>query len=588
MKLTFDTLLVKRKRYINDKHFVNILAALIGLIAGAIAVVIKNSVYLIQSLLNSKTLEGIQSYFYFAYPLIGILITVLFIKFVIKSKIEHGIPGVLYSISEKNGYIKKHNLFSSILASALTVGFGGSVGLEGPTVATGSAYGSSIGRFFKLNYKQSITLLAAASTGAMAAIFKAPISGIVFALEVIMIDLTIGSVVPLLISSITAVLTSYLFLGDEHLYHVNIVESFHFDQLIFLTLLAIIAGLVSVYFTKLYISLQKLFSKVANVYLRLVFAGLTLGLLIFLFPALYGEGYEVINNALEGNWQFIIESSIFNSYSSSFIVLFGIIIAIILLKTVATSATFAAGGVGGIFAPTLFMGSLLGMLFALTMNQFGYDLPIANYALVGMAGTIAGVLQAPLTAIFLIAEISGGYQLLVPIMLVSLISYITTHYFITNSVYTHQLAATGKLLTHNADKNTLKLLDLENLIECDFKSIHPEAKLGDLVQLVAESNRNIFPVVDSKGNYIGEILLSDIRKVMFKPELYDKIRITKFIHYPESVVNKENSMEEIAQKLHEHQVYNIPVLQNGKFVGCLSRANFFSEYRKQLQKTAED
>jgi CIC family chloride channel protein len=588
MKFDFNKILNKRKKYISDKQFVNILSAFIGLIAGTIAVVIKNSVYLIQSLLNSKTLEGIESYFYFLYPILGISLAVIFIKFVIRKKIEHGIPGVLYSISEKQGYVKRHNLFSSIITSALTVGSGGSVGLEGPTVATGSAYGSLIGKVFKLNFKQTITLLGAASTAAMSAIFKAPISGIVFALEVIMIDLTVGSVVPLLIASITAVLTSYLFMGPDVLYHVNIVETFKLNQLIYLVMLGIFTGLVSVYFTKVYIRIQTIFSKFKSTISRLVIAGSALGLLIFLFPALYGEGYEIINNALEGNINEIYQSSIFSQFTDNYYMVFVIILAIILLKTLATSLTFAAGGIGGIFAPTLFMGALSGMLFAITANFLGYNLPIANFALVGMAGTIAGVLQAPLTAIFLIAEISGGYQLLVPIMLVSLISYITTHSFIKNSVYTHQLAATGKLMTHNADKNTLKQLRLESLIESDFKTVNSSAKLGDLVKAISESNRNVFAVVDDAGKFVGEINLSDIRKVIFKPELYDKVNITKFINYPDSCVSKDDTMEEIAQKLHENHIYNIPVIENSKFIGCISRANFFAEYRKLLSESAED
>ncbi len=588
MKLSINYILENRHKYLTDKQFLNILAAIVGLTVGLAAVVIKNSVFLIQQLLKAESLSSFQHYFYFVYPVIGIFMAILFVKWFIKIKVEHGIPSVLYAISQTKGHIKPHNMFSSIITSALTVGFGGSVGLEGPTVATGAAYGSAIGRAFRLNYKQIIILLGAACTGAMAAIFKAPVAGIVFAMEVIMIDLTIGSVLPLLISSVAAVLTSYLFLGPDVLYHFDFKEPFNMADLPMYVLLGVAAGLISVYFTKVYIFTQKVFGKIKNLYTKLLLAGISLGMLIFFFPALYGEGYEVINEALKGNSEFVWQSSLFSDFSSGFWTSALIIFGIILVKSFATSLTFAAGGVGGIFAPTLFMGSLVGLLFALVLNQLGMDIPVANFTLVAMAGTIAGVLQAPLTAIFLIAEISGGYQMLVPLMLVSVISYITTRAFITNSVYTYQLAQRGQLMTHHADKNTLKLIDLEKIIETDFKTIHPDSLLGDLVNIISESDRSVFPVVDKNRKLIGIVHFADVRKVIFKPKLYDKIKISELISYPEFTVQKGDTMERVAQELSDHQIYNIPVVENGKYVGFISRANFFAEYRNLLRDLSED
>jgi len=588
MKINLDYLSGIRKQYINDKQFVNILSALVGLLVGLAAVAIKNFVFLIQNLLKDESLSTLQHYFYFVYPIFGVLLVILFVKYIVREKVQHGIPSVLYSIAETKGHIKKHNLFSSIVTAGLTVGFEGSVGLEGPTVVTGAAYGSAIGRFFKLNYKQIIILLGAACAGAMSAIFKAPIAGIVFAIEVIMIDLTISSVLPLLISSLMAVLTSYLFLGSEVLYHFELKEAFKMIDLPFFILLAILTGLISAYFTKIYIFIQKKFGHFKNPYLKLSISGLILGILIFLFPALYGEGYKIINAALAGNVNFIVESSIINSISSNTLMGLLIIGLIILLKSFATSFTFSSGGVGGIFAPTLFMGSLSGLLFASIFNQIGYHLPIENFALAAMAGTIAGVLQAPLTAIFLIAEISGGYQLLIPLMIVSLISYLSSHLFIKNSVYTYQLAQRGQLITHHADRNMLKLIHIEQLIETDFKTINPIAKLGDLVKLISISSRNIFPVVKSNGDYVGIIKFSDVRNIIFKPNLYDKIKITELITYPEFVITKNETMENIAYKLNKHEVYNIPVVENGKYIGFISRANFFAEYRKLLKEFSED
>ncbi len=584
-----DKLLRFKEKNLTDRQFLNIVAAIVGLTVGFSAVILKNSVYLIQNFLKADRFSSFNHYAYFILPIIGIFLVVVFVKYILKKPIWHGIPNVLYSIAESRGFIKKHNMFSSIFASSITVGFGGSVGLEGPTVATGAAYGSTIGIGLKLTFKQVVLILGAACASSMAAIFKAPLAGVVFAMEVIMIDLTIASIIPLLIASVTAVLTSYFFMGSEVLYDFHLKEMYEFNQIPYFILLGVFTGLVSVYFTKVYIATHRIFHKLNSVFVRLLIGGSLLGTLIYLFPILYGEGYEIINQMLNGNSEAVYSSSLFTIFGNNPYLVFAIILAIILTKSFATSLTFAAGGIGGIFAPTLFNGAITGLLFSVVFNFYGIEIPASNFALVGMAGTIAGVLQAPLTAIFLIAEISGGYQLLIPLMIVALASYLTTRIFITNSVYTFQLAQKGQLMTHHADKNILKLMDISNLLETDFKIIHPGQTLGDLVKIIQTSERNIFPVVDSNLKFKGMISMGDIRRIIFKQHLYNTIQVDSLMTRPSITVSPTESMQEIASKLHTSDYYNIPVIdETGQYLGFVSRANVFSEYRKLLKELSND
>ncbi len=589
MNKVISKLLTIKDKYLNENQFLAILSVFAGLAGGFSAVIIKNLVHLIQHLFKTGYFEEFDHYIYFVLPLIGISLAVIIAKYIVKLPIGHGIPSVLYAISETRGYIKRHNMFSSIVTSVLTVGFGGSVGLEGPTVATGAAYGSAIGKAFNLTYKQVIILLGAASAAAMSAIFKAPLTGVVFAMEVIMIDLTVTSVIPLIIASVTAILTSYFFLGTEVIYHFELKEMFKMIDLPYYALLGILTGLLSVYFTKVYIYIHKVFSDLNNWVYALLIGGISLGVLIFLFPALYGEGFEIINNALAGNPDLVFSSSIFSSISDNVYFIIGIMFAVVLFKAFATSITFAAGGVGGIFAPTLFNGSILGLLFAMVLSQFGIDMSYSNFSLVGMSGAIAGVLQAPLTAIFLIAEITGGYQLLIPLMIVSLTSFLTTRIFIKNSVYTHQLSERGQLLTHHTDHNILKMMEMTNLIENNFKIVYSGQKLRDLVEAIQESDRNIFPVLDKDDKFIGMITMPDIRKIIFKTQLYDTIKVDELMVKPIVTILPNESMNSIASKLHKTSYYNIPVLdEDGKYLGFVSRANVFSEYRKLLKDFSVD
>ncbi len=581
--------LVWRIRHISDRGFVLFLSVIVGISAGLVAVIIKNSVHFIQTLLKAWISSETESLIYIFYPIIGISLAVLFARYIIRQHVGHGIPTVLFSISKTKGRIRQHNMFSSIVASALTVGFGGSVGLEGPTVATGAAVGSNLGRMFHLNYKQIILLLGAACTGAMAAIFKAPVAAIVFALEVIMLDLTMASLVPLLLASVSAVLTSYLFLGQNVLYPVEILDSFHINQVPLFIILGVLAGLLSVYFTKMYLFVGKIFSGIKSRGGKLLLGGIVLGILIFLMPSLYGEGYEVINSALSGNSDFLFENTIYSSYQDSFTALIIIFVVTLLAKVIATSATFGAGGVGGIFAPSLFLGSNLGLMFALIATRLGYDVSVTNFALIGMAGAIAGIIHAPLTSIFLIAEITGGYQLFIPLMIVSTISYVTVKLFTSNSVYTIQLAKRGELMTHHKDKAVLSMLRVDELVETNFKKLHDTDKLKDIVNAVSKSRRNIFPVLDEENQLVGIVVLDDIRDIMFKSELYDKVSVHEVMISPTPyLVSVDDTMESVAEKFQHTGNYNLPVIDHGKYVGFISRARVFSHYRRMLKRFSDD
>jgi len=559
-----------------------ILSIITGFLAGLGATIIKHSVKFIEVFLEN---HFSNNWYQLIFPIIGITLAVVFMTFILKQQVNHGIPSILYAISKNSGYMKPHNLYSSIITSSLTVGFGGSVGLEGPTVATGGAIGSTLGTIFKLNYRQKIILLGAASAGAMSAIFKAPMAGVVFALEVIMIDLTTMSIIPILLASASASFTSFLLLGTNVLYPFQLTHPFQLDQTPYFIILGVITGMIAVYFTKMYIIIERFFHNLPNKWIRLLIGGLILGVLIFLFPALYGEGYYTINAALHGNYSYLFDKSIFEPFRGQLLATVILLVCLIIFKVIATSTTFGAGGVGGIFAPTLFTGANTGLLLAIFFNYLGYSIPPSNSALVGMAGTIAGVLLAPLTGIFLISEITHGYDLLMPLFITSTISYITARLFIKNNVYSIQLARRGELLTHNADKNMLYLINIRELIETNFIPVHPNDTLGDLVKAVANSHRNLFPVVDESGHFLGIVNLDRIRKIMFKPELYNKIHVKELMSVPDVVAYIDESAESIAEKLQKYSMFNIAILdKNHRYLGFISRANLFSKYRSLLRQ----
>lgn len=573
-------------RNISDKQFTNIASAIIGLLAGLGAVTLKNATHLIQHLLEGEFIKEIHSAFYFIFPIIGLLIVLLLVKFVLKKRVGHGIPSTLYAISKQKGIMPKHQMWASILTAPITVGFGGSVGLEGPTVATGAALGSNFAQLFRLNQTTKTLLIGAAAAGAMSSIFKAPIAAIVFAVEIFSLELTLASMIPLLLASITAVLTSYFFLGDDVLLHFDIQDRFELNDVLFYISLGVFTSLISVYFSKVYFAIANVFKKIDNPYKKLLFGGVSLGVLVFLIPPLFGEGYGTINNVLKGNILAIVENNIFNSISDNIYLVILLLLGLILFKIVATSLTFGAGGIGGIFAPTLFTGSLTGYVFALFVNYtnfFGHKLSLINFAMVGMAGLMAGVLLAPLTAIFLIAEITGGYELFIPLMIVSSISFIITKRYIPHNIYAAQLAKKGELVTHNKDKNVLMFLDTDTLIEKDFITTEPQKTLGELLkENVAKSSRNIYPVLDDKQRFMGIVLLDDVRSVMFDQTMYDKMRVSDVMTSAPEVILSADSTEKVMQKFKESGAWNLPVVKGGIYVGFISKSKLLTAYRNKL------
>lgn len=578
-----------RLKHLSDNQVIMMLSAIVGFLAGIIAFLIKSSVHLIQLLIKSEFFENTENILYIVFPAIGITLVVLFIKYIVKRPVQHGIPGVLYTISQTHGFMRMHNLFSSIITSAITVGFGGSVGLEGPTVATGAAYGSTLGRFFHFSYKHRILLLGAASAGAMSAIFKAPLAGVVFALEVIMIDLTMYSVVPILIASVTGAITASFLLGFGAIYPFQMKDSFVMSDLPYYLILGIITGLIATWFTNVYVYIEKIFAKIKKARYKLLIGGFSLGLLVYLFPFFYGEGYDVTNSALHGNYQYLFENSLFRNLSSSQIMLYVLFTVIILFKVVATSITFGSGGIGGIFAPTLFIGANTGLFFTIIIGSLGLGtLSHENFALVGMAGIMAGVLHAPLTAIFLIGDLTGGYGLFVPLMVVATISYATVRIFHKNSVYTIQLAKRGELMTHHKDKNILKMMKVKNLIENNFVKLKPNDNLSQIKEAFIQSERNVFPVVDDNNNFLGIITLSNFKNIIFDKAKYENVFASQIMYKPKVVVDIKDTMAEVAKKIQTSGLFNVVVLDGEKYVGFVSRANVFSSYRRIIRQFSDD
>lgn len=576
-----------RKEHLTDRRFLLLISIPTGFLAGLAAVVIKKLAHGIRDLVLSVHFEY-SDLLYFVYPAIGILLTILFCKFILKKTVGHGIPGILYALAKNKGKVDKSSMWSSIITSSLTVGFGGSVGLEGPSVSTGASIGSNIGQLLKLDYRHTVLLIGMGGAAAVAAIFQAPITGVVFALEVLMIDLSLNALVPIIVSSFTAILTSYLFLGQTVEYPTTISEGFIPANAIFYIGLGVFAGLVSAYFLRVTFNVEKRFKQVESPWKRFFVGATLLGLLIYLFPALYGEGYEAINSALRGDYSPIFGNPFFARFKGIDWVTLLLFAGIILLKAFATAFTFGAGGVGGTFAPALFLGAFSGLFFALTMNYLGIaNLDPAKFALVGMSGLVAGMLHAPLTGIFLIAEITNGYALIVPLMIVSALAYAVNRLFFSYSVYTNSVAEQGVEVTHNKDKSILNMMVVNQLIETNFSTIDPNCTFSDLLPLISSSKRNIFPVVDKHGVFCGHVLFDDIRSILFDESYYDK-SIQDFAVLPNYTINPEEPMAKIVKKFEEYGKYNIPVIKNGKYLGYMSRANVFSAYRNMLSEISED
>jgi CIC family chloride channel protein len=580
-----DNINTWRKDHLTERQFTYFLAITIGFISGLGAIVIKNSVHAIQYMLTAGFFDEYSYVLYIFYPVVGILIAQWVIRKLVKQDVNHGIPNTLYAISKRNALIKKHNLYSSFVTASITVGFGGSAGLEGPTVGTTSAWGANLARLFKMPYKTRTLLIGCAAAGAMASLFNAPIAAIVFAIEVIMLDLTTASLIPLLLASATAAITSKFFLGGGILFHFNITEEVRFSHLPYYIGLGIFMGVASLHFYSVFTYINKVFDRMKRQRSKTIIAGTMLGTLLFLLPPLYGEGYEAINAIIEGRPFDILENSMFNQFDGNVYVLLGFVLALGLLKVVATTLTFRAGGIGGTFAPTLFMGAMFGFFFARGINFFGLgEVPESNFTLVAMAGMMAGNLHAPLMAIFLIAEITGGYELFVPLMLTSTIAFVTVKRFNPHSIYTTQLARRGELITHDKDQAVLTLMRLHREIETDFSCVDPYDKLGDLVKVISHSKRNLFPVVDKKNNLIGIVNLNEIRDVIFNQEFYENTHVHDLMNDAPDFVRKEDNMDTVMQKFEQSGAWNLPVLDSdGHYVGFVSKSKLFSAYRSLLK-----
>ena len=576
----------KLKRFFSqtdEKNKIYILSLLVGLLSGTAAFMLKNFIHYVSHFLTRHFKASTESYFYLAYPMIGILISMLIIKYLIKDDISHGISKILLVISRKVGFIKAHNMFSSMVTSGFTIGFGGSVGAESPIVYTGAAIGSNVASLFNLNQNQLRLLIGCGATGAIAGIFKAPIAGIMFTLEVLMLDLTMASLIPLLISGITAATLAYYFMGDTVLFHFAITNQFNSDNLPYYILLGILCGFISLYFTKTGMYVENWFKRIKNSYSKLMIGGISLGLMVFIFPSLWGEGYESINKIFLGEGADLLNNSVFFDWKADPNVLLFILVLILFLKVVAMAITTSSGGVGGIFAPTLFMGAVGGYILSLSLNTFfGLNLPYANFALAGMGALMAGVMHAPLLGIFLIAEITGGYQLLIPLIISATVAYVTTTRFEPHSIYTKRLAQLGELVTHHKDKAAMHYMNTKELIETDFEILTPELTLGELIYFIARSKRDLFPVVDENGMMKGMIKMNDIRNIMFEQELYEKITVQELMYMPEFFISPNDTIEVIVEKFKSCGRYNLAVIDDGKYVGFISRARVFSAYRDTM------
>lgn len=559
---------------------------MVGLCTATSAIILKNLIHWIQQLLSVNFDADQVNYLYLLYPVIGILLAGLFVKYIVRDDISHGVTKILYAISQRKSRIKPHNMWTSILASSVTIGFGGSVGAEAPIVLTGAAIGSNLGRLLRMEQKTLMLLVGCGAAGAIAGIFKAPIAGLVFVIEVLMLDLTMTSVLPLLITSVTAATMSYIFTGTEAMFKFSQTEPFVMERIPYVIFLGIFCGLVSLYFTRVMNWTEGQFRKYGTTFWRkFMMGGIILSLLIFLFPPLYGEGYDTITLLLNGQFYGLMDHSMFYSLNTSY---FGIIIflsLILLTKVFASSATNGGGGCGGIFAPSLYLGCIAGFIFAHTSNYFPATMYLSekNFALLGMAGIMSGVMHAPLTGVFLIAELTGGYDLFLPLMIVSIVSYITILMFEPHSIYSMRLAQKGKLLTHHKDKAVLTLLNADSIIERDFQTVTPDMSLGDMVKVISRSNRNMFPVVDERGVLLGIVLLDNIRNIIFRPELYNRFHVSKFMVSPPAKVIINTPMDQIMKTFDETKAWNLPVVDNtGRYMGFMSKSKIFNSYREVL------
>lgn len=585
----FSRFLAWRARHVSDHQLVYLLAFLTGLLASVAAWLLKLIISLIQTFVTQLT-ENTINWWYLLLPAVGITIASVYVRRILRDDISHGVTKILYAISQHKAIIKLHNVYSSIIASSITIGFGGSVGAEAPMVLTGAAIGSNLGRLFRLDQHTLMLLVGCGAAGALGGIFKAPIAGVTFVMEVLLIDFTMNSIIPILITSVTATAFAYLFSGSEPLFPFVDYAPFTLGRVPAVILLGVVCGLVSLYFTRGMNFLEGVFGRIHKPVLKLLVGGSMLGVLIFFFPPLYGEGYDSITALLGGNPDRLFSQSLFYNVRSeawALVLFFGLII---FFKIFATAATNGAGGTGGIFAPSLFVGCITGYVVAELLNLLGFDVPYANFAFAGMAGLMSAVMHAPLTGIFLIAELTGGYELFMTLMITSVVAYLTIILFEPHSLYAMRLAQKGELLTHHKDRAVLTLMKIDNVIETDLVPVTPEMTLGELVRVISKSHRNIFPVVEPyTDRLVGIVNLDEIRNIMFQTRLYDRFTVYKLMSIPPAKILQDMPMDKVMDIFETSGAWNLPVVDgDGRYLGFVSKSKIFNIYRDVLVNFSEE
>lgn len=578
-------------KHLSQKQFILILAFIVGVGSAVAAQTLKFLIHEIEHLLTAQFDVTHSNWLFLVYPVVGIYLTALFIRYIVRDDIGHGVTKILYALSRKQGSIRGHNCWSSVVASALTIGFGGSVGAESPIVLTGSAIGSRLGQLFQLDHKTMMLLIGCGASGAVAGIFKAPIAGLMFTLEVLMVDLTMASLLPLLVSCLTATCITYAWTGMNPMFIFELSDPFNVSRIPTSVLLGVFCGFISLYFTRVMSSFEQVFGRMHNMYAKLALGGTVLAVLIYFFPPLYGEGYSTISILLGSHTETdqVLNNSLFYHHPEYLLVYLGLII---LLKVFATTATNGGGGCGGTFAPSLFLGCVGGFVFSRLWNMYcpiDTIVPETNYALLGMAGVMSGVFHAPLTGVFLIAELTGGYQLFIPLMIVSVASYLTINAFEKHSIYAIRLARKGELLTHHKDRSVLTLMSLDAIIDKERPKLTPDMYLGQIVQAVSKSKSLHFAVVDMKGGMMGVINVNKIRQVIFRSELYRMYKATQLMQQPEMVLRTDDNMQTVMDKFSRCDAGTLPVLNpDGTFVGFVSRTRLYASYRQIIKDFSEE
>jgi len=587
-------MLTWREKHIPDKTFVALLSLVVGIAAGLAAVLLKTLIALIANFLTSRFITEQGNLLYLVFPAIGILLASLYVYYIAREPISHGVTRVLYALALKKSRLKIHNMYSSLIASSVTIGFGGSVGAEGPIVFTGAAIGSNLGQAFRLTPQTMAMLVACGAAAGIAGIFKAPIAGLLFTVEVLMLDLTAGAAVPLITASVAGATVAYVFTGYNVEFFFSQSEPFYASRIPFVLLLGVFCGFVSLYFITFIDRIEARFKRLRNRWIRFAVGGITLSILIFLMPPLYGEGYEGITQLINGNVTGIFNNSLFYGYRDNTVAVLLFLFALGAFKVFATAATNGGGGVGGTFAPSLFVGVMSGVFFAYLINHLGIidpDMPLSikNFALMGMAGVMAGVMHAPLMAIFLTAEMTGGYDLFLPLLIVSASSYGISRIFTPYGIYSRRLAKRGELLTHQKDRSVLTLLKMDSVIEKDFSVVHPDMSLKDMVDAIAKSHRNLFPVTDDNGKLLGVVQLDDIRNIMFRPDLYRRMQVHRFMAIPPAKVVLGTPMEKVMKTFDDTGAWNLPVIdEENNYVGFVSKSKIFNSYRQVLKHYTYD